>query len=73
MKVFDLHNSTHKTEFGTSRGRTVSHLLKKLVGKQYLKVLRILVPPEILVLLEMCAQFERGFLCSTEYFSQSHI
>ena len=59
MKVFNLQDSTHKNEFGTSRGRTVFHLLKKPVGNQYLKVLRILVPPEILIPLEISAQFER--------------
>ena len=49
MKVFNFQDPTHKTDFSTSHGRTVFHLLKKLVGNQYLKVLRILVPPEILV------------------------
>ena len=68
MKVFNFQDSTHKTEFGTSHGRTVFHLLKKPVGNKYLKVLRILVPPEILILLEISAQFERGSLFSTEYF-----
>ena len=44
------------------------HLLKKSVGNQYLKVLIILVPPEILNPLEISAQFERHYLWSTEYF-----
>ena len=73
MKVFNFQDATHKTDFGTFRGRAVSHLQKKPVANQYLKVLRILVPPEILVLLEISAQFESDSLCSNEYFSQSHI
>ena len=35
-------------------------------GNQYLEVLRILVPPETLVLLEISAKFERHGLCSTD-------
>ena len=72
MKVFDFQDSPRKTEFGTSRERAVFHLLKKPVGNQYLKVLRILVPSEILVHLEISAQYERQSLRSTEYFSRSH-
>ena len=52
---FYLKDPTQKTDFGTSHGRTVFHLLKKPVGNQCLKVLRILVPPEILVPLEISA------------------
>ena len=63
MKVFNFEDATHKTDFGTFRGRAVSHLPKKPVGNQYLKVLRILVPPEILVYLKISAQFERHSLC----------
>ena len=58
MKVFNFQDPTHKTDFGTCSGRAVFHLLKKPVGNQYLKVLRILVPPEILIPLEISAQFE---------------
>ena len=36
-----------------SRGRTVFQLLKNLVGNQYPEVLRILVPPKILVPLQI--------------------
>ena len=68
MKVLYFQDPTHKTEFGTSRGRIVFHLLKKPVGIQYLKVVRILVLPEILVFLEISAQFERDSLRSNEYF-----
>ena len=59
MKVFNFQDTTHKTDFGTSSGRTVFHLLKKPVGNQYLKVLRIFVPTEILVPLEMSEQLRR--------------
>ena len=59
MKVFNFQDPTHKTDFGTSRGTTVFHLLKKPVGNQYLKNFRILVHPEILVSLEISAQFEK--------------
>ena len=52
MKLFDFQDCTHNTEFGTSRGRTVFNLLEKLAGNQNLDILRILAPPEILVLLE---------------------
>ena len=68
MKVFNLRDPSHKTDIGNSCGRTVFHLLKKSVGNQYLKVLIILVPPEILNPLEISAQFERHYLWSTEYF-----
>ena len=67
MKLLNFQDSTHNTEFGTSHGRTVFHLLKKPVGNQYLKVLRILVPTEILVPLQIFAQFERNSLCPTAY------
>ena len=72
MKVINFQDPIHKTDFGTSHGRTVFNLLKKPVGSQYLKVVRILVPPEVLVPLEISAQFERHYLGSTEYFSRSH-
>ena len=49
MKVFNFQDPTHNTDFARSRGTTVFHFLKKLVRNQYLKDLRILVPPEILV------------------------
>ena len=61
MKVFDFQDSTHKTEFGISPERIVFHLLKEPVGNQYFKVLRILVAPEILVQLEISAQFEKEY------------
>ena len=57
MKVFNFQDPKQKTDFGTSRGRTVFRLLKKPVGNQYPYVLRILVPPEILVPVEISAQF----------------
>ena len=72
MKVLNFQDPTHKSDFGTTREDTVFHLLTKLVGNQYLEVLRMLVPREILILLEISAQFERHYLCSTEYFSRSH-
>ena len=55
MKVLNNQDPTEKTDFGTSRGRTVFHLLKKPVRYQYTEVLRILVPPAILIPLEICA------------------
>ena len=60
--MFDSQDSTHKTEFGTSRGKIVLHLLENPVGNQFLKVLRILVPPEILVPLEISARFGESLL-----------
>ena len=72
MKVFNSEDPTHNTDFGTSLGRTVFTFLRKTMGNQYLKDLRILVPPDNLVLLEISAQFERHFLCPTEYFSRSY-
>ena len=59
MKVFNFKDFTHKTEFGTSLGRIVLHLLKKPVRSQYVKILRILVLPVILVHPEISAIFER--------------
>ena len=53
MKVFNFKGPTHNTEFGTYCGRTVFHLLKKPVGNQYLDVLRIFVPTEVLIPLEI--------------------
>ena len=66
--MLNLQDPTHKTDFGTSCRRTVFHLLKNPVGNQYIEALRILVPPEILVPVEISAQFERHYLCSTEFF-----
>ena len=66
MKLFNFQHPKQKSDLGTYCGRTVFHLLRKLVGNQYLEVLRILVPPEILVRLAIFAQFERHCLCSTE-------
>ena len=57
MKVLNFQGPTHKSDFCTSCGTIVFHLLKKPVGNQYLEVLRILVPPEILVPLQISAQF----------------
>ena len=71
VKVFNFQDSKHKTDFGTSRGRTDFHLLKEPVGKQYPEVLRILVPLDILVPLEISAQFVKHSLRSTENFSRS--
>ena len=70
--MFNFHDPTHKTDFGTSRGRRVFHLLKKPLGNQYPEVLRILVTPEILVPLEISVQFQKHSVCSTEDFSISH-
>ena len=58
MKVFYFQDPTYSTDFGTSRARTVFHLLEMPVGSHYPKVFRILVPSEILVPLEISAQFE---------------
>ena len=68
--MFDSEDSTHKTEFGTSRGKIVLHLLENPVGNQFLKVLRILVPPEILVPLEICARFGESLLMFNWIFFQ---
>ena len=66
--MFNFQDPTYKTDFGTSCGKTVFHLRKKPLGNQYLEVLRILVAFEILVHLEISAQFGRHYLFSTEYF-----
>ena len=55
MKVLNFQGPTHKSDICTSCGTIVFHLLT--VGNQYLEVLRILVPPEILVPLQISAQF----------------
>ena len=68
--MFDSQDSTHKTEFGTSRGKIVLHLLENPVGNQFLKVLRILVPPEILVPLEISARFGESLLMFNWIFFQ---
>ena len=73
MKVFNFQELQQRTDINTSGGRIVPQLLKKPVGNQYLEVLKVLVPPESLVPLLICAQFERDYLCSTHYFSRSHI
>ena len=70
MKVFNFLDPTHKTDFATSGERALFHLLERPVVNQRLKVLRILVPPEILLFLEISAQFERHFICFTEYLSK---
>ena len=71
MKVFNFEGPTYNTEFGTYCGRKVFHLLKKPVGNQYLDALRIFVPTEVLIPLEISEKFERHYLCSREYFSRS--
>ena len=59
MKLFNFQHLKEKTIFGIYCGRTVFHLLRKVVGNQYPEVLRISVSPEILVPLGIFAQFER--------------
>ena len=71
VKVINCQDSTPNTDFGNLRGRTVFHLLEMSVGNQYLKDLRILVLPEILLPLEISAQFEKHSLCPIEYLSTS--
>ena len=44
-------------------------LLRKLVGNQYLEVVRIIVPPEILVPPDISAQFERNCLFQLNNFT----
>ena len=65
VKVFNFQGLKQKSDFDTSSEKRVFHFLKEPVANQYLEVLRILVPPEILVPLEICAQFERYCLSST--------
>ena len=72
MKVFNFQDPTSKTDFGTSHGRRMFHVSKNLVGNQYPKVLRKLVLAEILVPLEISAEFQKHSSCSTEYFSSSY-
>ena len=72
IKVFNFQHPIYETDFGTSYGRTVFHVPKKLVGSQNLKVLRILVLAGIVLPLDTSAQFERHSWCLTEYFSSSH-
>ena len=71
VKVINCKDSIQNTDFGNSRGRTVFHLLEMSVGNQYLKDLRILVLPEILLPLEISAQFETHSLRPIEYLSRS--
>ena len=49
LELFNFQEPTQKNDFGSYCGERVFHLLKKLVGNQYLEVFRILVLPEILV------------------------
>ena len=65
-KVFNFEDPTHKSDFGTSSVEAVFHFLKNPEGNRYLEVLKILVPTEILVPLEIFAEFERHSLYSTE-------
>ena len=48
-------------------------LPKEQVGNEYPEVLRVLLPPEILVSLEISAQFEMHSACSSKDFSSSLI
>ena len=70
--MFNFRDPTTKSDFGTCSADKVFHFLKKTVCNQYPGVLRILVPSEIWVPLELYAQFESHYLCSTEYFARSH-
>ena len=47
--MINFQDPTLKGDYGNYQGRTVFHLPEKPVGNQYLKFLRILVPPQILV------------------------
>ena len=47
--MFNLQDPTHNSDFGTSSAVALFNLLKKPVWNQYLELLRISVPPEILV------------------------
>ena len=68
--MFNFQDPKKNTDFGNFRVRTVFHLLEMSVGNQHLKDLRILLSPEILVFLEISAQFERQSLCPIEYLSR---
>ena len=57
VQLFNFQDLTRKCYFDAYCGRAVFYLLKKLVGNQYLELLRILVPPEILVSLAIPANF----------------
>ena len=59
MKLFNFQHPKRKSDFGTYFGRTVFHLLIKLVRNQYPEFLKILVLPEILVPLAITAEFEK--------------
>ena len=67
VKVFNFQDPTRKTDFDSSCERAVCIYGKSYLGTN-LEVLRILVAFEILVHLEISAQFGRHYLFSTEYF-----
>ena len=56
----------HNGDFYKYCDRTLFPLPETLVGNQYLDVLRIFCPPQILVPLPIFAKFERHFLHSIE-------
>ena len=65
VKLFNFEDPTHTSDFGTYCGRTAFHLLKKLVQNQYLEVVTILFPPEMVVPLAISAKLERNCKCSS--------
>ena len=58
VKLIYFQNRALKGYFDKYYGRTVFHLPEKVVGNQYLDVLRILVPPQITVPLPLSTKFE---------------
>ena len=60
VKLINFQDPTFDGDFDKFCNRTMSHLLEKLVGNQYLEIHRILVP------LPVSAKYERHCLCSTD-------
>ena len=50
-----------------------SLIYKRASGNQHLDVLRVLVPPHILVPLAISAKCDRDCMCSTDKYSRHHI
>ena len=72
VKLIYFQDPTLKGYFDKYLGRTVFHLPEKVVGNQYLDVLRILVPPQITVSLHLSSKFDNYCQRKSDLFPGSY-
>ena len=72
VKLIYFQDPTLKGYFDKYHGRTVFHLPEKVVGNQYLDVLRILVPLQMTIPLPLSTKFENYCQRKTDLFRRSY-